>query len=310
MCERKYDLDIMRIACTLGVICIHAASGTMEQICVFAVPLFVMISGALWLDGAKTVSISKIWKKNIFRLITAFAFWSFVYAVYGLSGETTVKKFIYECITGHYHMWFCYMIVGVYMFIPIIRKLKEDKSLYLYFLILSGMIMVIIPSLLKIPAISALQYNIDLLFCKIGIGYIFYFMLGDFLYHHEMKAILRIILYIAGLISFIVMNTGLWPGGDFDIFTAVYTSCIMVLIKDLSRPLGTIEGRSCIILQNVSRLCFGIYLTHALVLKMVGKVIIAENAFMDSVVILVVFTISLMVVYLIDKIPLIRKYIL
>lgn len=81
MNERKYELNIMRIMSVLGVITIHVSTGFLERIASFAVPLFVMISGALWLDRDKEVTIKKLWTKNIFRIITAFLFWSLSYVV-------------------------------------------------------------------------------------------------------------------------------------------------------------------------------------------------------------------------------------
>ena len=47
----------------------------------FAVPIFVMISGALFLDPKKDIPIRKIYSKYILRIVIAFVFWSVVYAV-------------------------------------------------------------------------------------------------------------------------------------------------------------------------------------------------------------------------------------
>lgn len=309
MGERKYDLDVMRIISTLGVIGIHVSSGVLQQLCSFAVPLFVMISGVLWLDDKTIVSVEKIWKKNIFRIVTAFLFWSLVYAMLAPVDGMTVKSFVYKYITGHYHMWFCYMIIGIYMFVPVIRKLKEDRTLYIYFLLLSGIIMVIIPSVLKISVIAALKYNVDLLFYKMGVGFIFYFMLGDFLYHYKIKTTYRKLLYICGMISFGVMNTGVWSVDDFDIFRAIYVSSVFVVVKELMNRLK-IKSNICYTLQNVSKLCFGIYMIHALILEMVNKVFISKTTFRDILVIFIVFIISLSIVYVINKIPWLRKYII
>lgn len=307
--ERKHDIDVMRIISTLGVIGIHASSGVLQQFCTFAVPLFVMISGVLWLDDKIIVSAEKIWKKNIFRIVTAFLFWSLVYALLEPVDGMTVKSFIYKWITGHYHMWFCYMIIGIYMFVPVIRKLKEDVSLYFYFLSLSGIIMVIIPSMLKISAIAPLEYNADLLFYKIGVGFIFYFMLGDFLYHKEIKPTYRKLLYIGGMISFGVMNSDIWSVNDFDIFMVIYVSAIFVSVKELMNRLK-IKGMFCYILQHVSNLCFGIYMIHALILETINKVFISQTVFMDILTILIVFVFSLSIVHVINKIPWLKKYII
>lgn len=309
MRERKYDLDVMRIISTLGVIGIHVSSGVLEQLCTFAVPLFVMISGVLWLDEQVTVSVEKIWKKNIFRIVTAFLFWSLVYILYEAADEMNVRTFVYQWLTGYYHMWFCYMIVGVYMFIPVIRKLKEDRKLYVYLLLLSGVIAVIIPSALKIPSIAAFEYNADLLFYKMGVGFVFYFMLGDFLHRLKLKSIYRKLLYIGGILSFAVMCTGMWKVDDFDIFKVIYVSSIFVAVRELMSRIK-IKSKICYFLQQVSGLCFGIYMIHVLILKLVNRFFSLNTILPDILIIGIVFMISLGIAYIINKLPCIRKYII
>lgn len=94
--KRLVYFDFLRICGALSVIIIHVSGtkwfatdlGSTEwriinfyENCIVrcAVPIFIMISGALFLDGTR--SIEKIYKKNILRIVTAFIFWSVVYAV-------------------------------------------------------------------------------------------------------------------------------------------------------------------------------------------------------------------------------------
>ena len=91
--SRYYCFDFLRVVGAFAVIVIHVAASkwyttdihtfeweTMnfyDSIVRWAVPVFVMISGALFLS--RDIPVRKIYGKYIFRIFTAFVFWSFVY---------------------------------------------------------------------------------------------------------------------------------------------------------------------------------------------------------------------------------------
>lgn len=306
----KYDIDIMRICSVLAVIGIHVASGNLEKICIFAVPLFTMISGVLWLDENKNITYRKLWTKNIIRIVTAFMFWSVLYAVDGMETHMTCKEFLYKCLTGHYHMWFCYMIVGIYIFIPVLRKIKEDRKIYSYFVLLSIIIMIIVPFWVKIPSFSNFAYIMDLTFYRIGDGFILYFIWGDYLYNLSIKFIYRMIIYIMGIVLLVIFNCILWDSGDFHILNFLYASFVFIVIKEVvNKCVNNIErfGEK---IHYISRLCFGVYLVHVMVMDKINDVIVDSTLCCQIIKIILVFLISLAIVAVIDKIPKIRKYII
>jgi surface polysaccharide O-acyltransferase-like enzyme len=89
-----------------------------------------MISGAFFLDPNKNIQMKKLFQKYILRLIIAYIFWSFFYAVevFILSNEvlslTSLKMIIKETITSHYHLEFLPMIIGLYLLVPILRLIR------------------------------------------------------------------------------------------------------------------------------------------------------------------------------------------
>lgn len=91
-----FYIDMLRVLAIIAVLLMHTAGhrspnevSTIEwQICnIFdsgtrwAVPIFVMISGCLFLDKNKEISIKKLYRKNILRIITAYIFWSLIYTL-------------------------------------------------------------------------------------------------------------------------------------------------------------------------------------------------------------------------------------
>ena len=96
--ERNISFDLLRIISAFSVVMLHVSgvyitnspvgsfdfriANFMNSISRFGVPIFVMISGAIFLAEKKTVTLKKLWCKNIFRMLVVFGVWSFAYYVY------------------------------------------------------------------------------------------------------------------------------------------------------------------------------------------------------------------------------------
>ncbi len=153
--NRIIAFDFLRIIAILFVITIHTTAPTfyaypiksggfllatlLNSISRPAVPIFVMISGALMLDERKQISNKKIFKKSLYLLLILFG-WSIFYASISLiisppQTGFSISSFIKAILLGHYHLWFLYMLIGLYLFTPILRLfVKKANSKYiLYF---------------------------------------------------------------------------------------------------------------------------------------------------------------------------------
>ena len=105
-----------------------------------AVPLFVLASSYL-LFPVKTDTVS-FFKRRVSRVLVPFVIWSLLYCVippFGSDGEIDVagnfRKLVFNFVmTGSGHLWFVYMILGVYLLMPMlspwIEKIsrKEEKA--------------------------------------------------------------------------------------------------------------------------------------------------------------------------------------
>lgn len=114
-----------------------------------SVPLFVMISAYL-LVPLKTDADTFL-KRRLFRVVIPFIIWSLLYATLpylwgGLSSNevtSSLTRLLYNFNGASGHMWFIYMLIGIYLFMPVISPWleKSDKrSLqgYLFLWILSS----------------------------------------------------------------------------------------------------------------------------------------------------------------------------
>lgn len=122
--QRQLYLDVLRIVSIAAVVVIHTAAEYWTALDVtsyewkvetvydglvrWAVPVFVMISGALFLDPSRDQPIKKLYGKNILRIVTIILFWGTIYALLaGLPSDASAPSlyaFFKAAIFGHYHM--------------------------------------------------------------------------------------------------------------------------------------------------------------------------------------------------------------
>ena len=156
--KRILYLDALRLVGALAVVVIHlSATGYSEAlpgsyewvVCLsynalarFAVPVFVMISGAMYLDPGRTVTMDHIFRKTG-KMIAVFLAWSVTYALTESLKEHTLFSGSYflsvaqKAVTGHYHMWYLYMIAVLYLATPFLRPIAADRKLLKRFILLA-----------------------------------------------------------------------------------------------------------------------------------------------------------------------------
>lgn len=348
MKERVWYYDYLRIISVFSVIIIHTASRYIINLPVqdirwmisnifistakFCVPILFMISGAIFLDNKKDITFKNILFKNTKRILIAYLFWSFLYAVNrsihidDLSAIQMIKKIILGTLKGHYHMWFIKVLIGLYIIVPILRKISIDKNIALYFILLSFVFNCIMPIISKfntldIEIINQLDVNLVL-------GYSFYFMLGSYVSQMSVKKEDRKKLYILGLISLFITFIGTFLISKnnntineifydyFSINIAIYSLAIFVFFKYyviyLQTSLNKLNYYNKYV-YIISESCFGIYLVH----EFFYSIFFIENInvfnlniiFLIPIKSMVIFIISFITVYIIKKAPYISKYI-
>ena len=120
--------------------------------CMWAVPLFVMVTGALLLEPSRKVTWEKIWRKYIARIGGALLFFGVFFLLFDLvmnGAEETLNNSVFyaahpagtgygyallcgaiDLLTGHSwaHMWYLYMLLGLYLLLPFFKKVVDDSS--------------------------------------------------------------------------------------------------------------------------------------------------------------------------------------
>lgn len=345
--ERIIYFDYLRIVSIFFVIMIHVVGtnwftihinlvnwkilNIYNSISRFSVPIFVMISGALFLNKEKEIDIKKLYSKNILRLVTALLFWSLAYSVYkNIIIEKTINLFTLKSIfigfiNSHYTLWFIIMLIGLYMSIPICKKICEDKKTEEYFLILSLVFAFVLPAINQAPIINKyLTTGIFSITVPIALGYSGYFILGHYLNTYTISKRNNKIIYILGIISliFTIIATDIfsnYKGYASEAFynylminTLFVAIAIFVLFKNNIPKLKTSNMFDSIIIK-ISKLSFGIYLIHDFFVSFFSMLNL-ESSFLISIsspiIAIVIFILSLICSYIISKIPILNKYII
>ncbi len=348
---RTIYLDYLRVLATFAVIVIHTCADIWLEGSVFSfpwnvltvyecmarwcVPIFIMISGVLFLNPQKDINFKKIFTKNILRLLIAYIFWSFAHAIMENRLDLNILKILSQTVGGTTHLWFVPMIIGIYLVIPLVKGIVTDPRQTKFFLILFFLFTILIPQTIVI-IYDCLNINLLVLladpfrnFLKnmnlfLPMGYVGYFVLGFAINHIELTKKHRIFIYAAGLLGFIFTFA-------LTIFASVHLSkpatffydyltvnvllesiAVFVFFKYLFQKIK-ISDKINSFVAKLSKYSFGIYLCHMLVLKVAEKIGLTADSFNPifavPVTALFVFVVSCIISAIIHKIPILKKYI-
>jgi surface polysaccharide O-acyltransferase-like enzyme len=220
------DNLIRTLAITL-VILLHAANTTLKassvpeaywwtaviykSLALPCVPLFVMLSGALLLKRTKLREPIRVFlKKRLERLGLAVVFWGAIYLVWSFYVTQTPvtlvnvgEGILYSLFSGaYYHFWFIYLIIGIYLFTPILRVVIAGRRKVIRYLILLWFIGVAI-----IPFVEMVSGHTLNPITFILSGWTGYFVLGSYLKRVKLRSA---ILYGLLIISFVWTLLGNW----------------------------------------------------------------------------------------------------
>lgn len=351
--KRIVYFDYLRVISTIAVVVLHVAAQNWKDVDVqstqwavmnvydslvrWAVPVFVMISGALFLS--KELSVERILKKNVSHLAIIYVLWSAFYAVSGILGEyvfrngdpITLKAVIRETIVGEYHMWFIPMIIGLYLCTPILKQLVRNRKMAEYFLVLSLFFTVLFPWCVHLvedfvggPIASGVGYLDQLMNTMqmdFVLGYAFYFVLGHWLHQKQLTRKQCSVIYllgIAGALSTILLT--MWISyktmqglqtyyGNFSVNVFVQALAIFVWFKQ--RPLKNEKANR--VAAVLSKYSFGVYLSHAFVIWVFMAVGLNTLSFSPiisiPVLVICIFAGSLLISYILNKIPFVNRWI-
>ena len=298
----------------------------------FCVPMFLMISGALFLG--RPLRTKRLYQKYIFRIVLAYLFWSLIYVL--LKMDFSIRGLLVGTLSGGPRFYFLCLIIGMYMMTPLLNKLVESQNALAYFLVLCFFFGFLEPQIFnmlgnrQIPYVSLLVELIHQFVEKMeltGLTYIpAYYVLGYVLFHDDIKPQYRKALYLMGILGTIItICCSIWESVLTDTLVTYWLSYSSVNVLCMTVGLFVfakyeLSRISCSqtfasVVGYLAKYTFCIYLIHSWVLDsfLPNVVGISANSwdawFFIPAITLFVFVMSLLISSIVNQIPVLNRYI-
>lgn len=330
-------IDILNIIAIIGVLFLHhnsamhtySNSGTwitaiaVKSVFYFAVPLFLMITGATLLGYRQRYDTKTFFKKRLTKIIIPLVFWSVFMLFWGVyySHEIKMPSTPIEFFNSFMGSKFCsiyyfmFTILGIYITLPPLSPLseKQNRGLLRYAIIAFFILNTLIPDILsffKIWTSSSLRLQL--------VGWVIYPLIGYYLNTATISKKWRAILYLLGVASiayhFLVtylMSTSAGalkiPASEYTQFHVILTtSALFVFVKNLKLKLSDKAQK---ILHTLAGCSFGIYLMHIPIMQLEGKLfgLTSKTIIWRFLFPFLTYTICVGIVLLLKKIPFLRR---
>ena len=290
--ERNYTIATLRTIATLLVIILHIAGGyvnsgmdgnnynfsfwignivdSFSRICV---PLFVLISG-MFLLGRKEAFLQS-YKKRASRIAVPLIVWSIIYVVYKalvyyiINDSFIIIDLAESLVLGvpFYHLWYLYMIIGLYLLIPVLNNLiipnLSRRSLWTisYIFLAFGVLNVGYNFIFGNRPIFLLWF----------IDYLGYFLLGYLIKGSNLKIPLKSlsIAYILSSLAIALLSYVTAKNFHNFYFYEYLTPFVIIASLSIYKLFHQITIKENM-LSKIEHLTLGVYLIHAGILDVLG----------------------------------------
>jgi len=335
--ERIIYFDILNILACVCVIFLHM-NGIVHQYtqmrawktalifevaCYWAVPVFIMLSGATLLKYKEKYDTKTFFKKRFIKILIPWIVWSLISYIIknqNMNLFQFVKDFMYCKI--EYVYWFIPLTLYLYCIIPILTVFTEKeeyrkilKAIVLFIFIFRAIIYPICVIFDK-PFPAVLDYFLN------NNGYIMFLILGYLLSTTQLPKRSRIIIYILGIASAIFRyiytyyfstRESALNGDLFDYCSAVsvlLAMAVFVFIKNINwkKIIDKLHIKAGT-LSKLSNCSFGVYLIHILIMtqltdKLKLNIYSIEYRTLGAI---LLYIICVGIVCIIKKIPILKK---
>jgi len=294
MRKKVYGFSNLRVIACIAIVFLHTfylgagfydapAGGFVLCMCLrnlmmWAVPCFVMVSGALLLDPGRNVTYSKIFSNYIPRMAVALVFFTFVFEIMDeiISGDisflSVLKNALYKIYTNTSwsHMWYLYLMIALYLMLPLYRKVAAGltRKDAIYILSLLFVFQSVIPLVENFVGVETGFY-----ICVYTV-YTLYLFAG-FILHNKLIDLPRYV-FICAFAGGLVLTCAITAIGAMGGHEALLSS-----VGNFSNPFtglaaaglfGIVSGidfKEHKFITSFDNCTFGIYLIHMAVLKVI-----------------------------------------
>lgn len=333
--EETFYIYILNVLACIAVISMHhngkvyAFSNTLgwkqalgvEVLAYWAVPVFYMISGATLMNYRERYSTETFLKRRFLKVGVPFVAWSALFIIKNIvRGGYTLEspkgvRFVEDIINIRVQnvYWFFPVICGIYLIIPVLSLIKDNRKIMWYITICIFILSSVVPVACKwlhVEWYGGWKFPMDTA--------ILYVVLGYLLSTEDLNRKNRMIVYALGIsgalirylytyfasISLNDVNRDLF---SYDYFPAVFLSiAVFVFFKNCSwnKVRNSVWGNYIVKAASCS---FGIYLIHITVMEFEQNILrFPQGVWWRSIGIIFTYIIALLAVSVMKKMPIVK----
>ncbi|MBC7914805.1 MAG: acyltransferase family protein [Pyrinomonadaceae bacterium] len=301
--ERNYSVDTLRTICASLIVLLHSSNSYLEKglasnrydwfflvdsCCRISVPIFVLLSGRFLLGRNEPVGAAL--NRRFSKIVIPIAFWSFLYLLYQSLGHRITKgnfnldELAIKLIKGKPfdHLWFLYMILGLYFIAPFLNysiphiSRKGLFKLAFFFTVLGAFL-----------HIYDMMFNNNIFFALTSVKFMGFFLYGYLM--KDMKEVPIKLLFLAFLLSnlsiaAITYFTEIKMNSFY--FYSRLSPFVIISALSIYKIFCQLNLRPNFV-SKIAYLTFGINLIHAGVLDLLNfylkrrEIIISSNPYME-----------------------------
>lgn len=350
--SREIVPDILKCIGCICVIMIHTASQSMSELyiysfnwlsavfwgslCRFAVPVFLMVTGALLLDPKRELTPWRIYDHYFLRILLCLLFWALMYELYFIAGYWILYRqfdpqWFIDAIKSvftfdhHFHLYYLQILLIFYVFLPVLRVFtaSADRKTLGYAVRVWFILGIIFPIMFKFEPFASMtgipaQYPMTMTYSALGYG-----LMGWYLKTADIKRsdLRRYVLVFLG--GFVLVFGGTVAGsminGSFyqdmlDGFTPGVALMAIGVYGSVSARFGERAPESMPKVLWLSKASFCVYLVHHFFVMLLRTYLYSAYKYLCILVIpaqaAVVFGLSLLTYLVLKRIPWVNKHLI
>lgn len=248
-----------------------------QNLLMWAVPFFLMITGALLLNPEKELGKERL-IKYLLRVGIALIVFTLIYQLLDSIYEPgsfdfveVLKQWGYKLLTGRSWAptWYLYLMIGLYLMIPFYKMITKHASMKW----IAALIVVLIVFVSIIPLIKIKGEPLGF-YIPTSIIYPCYLFLGYYIFNNKIPKWIYALLFVVGTAVIIFTTfTKFMELSNFkddlsigyeNIFVIMQAVGLFGLLKDIKLKVGKVA-------EYFDKATFGIYLIHIILIKMILK---------------------------------------
>ena len=337
--KRIVYYDILNIISIIAVIAMHHnaivhgnplirawnTSLIVDCICYFAVPVFCMVTGATLMNYRTKYNTKTFFKKRLSKVLIPFLFWAaimFIWRIYVLkdltiNGPRELLNTFFNSEEQKVY-YFMFAILGTYLMMPLLSQLAEEKyRMTLWYIV--GVYFAINACLVPLLNVLNIKWNMDF---SMHIGeYVFMAILGYLLSTEDLKKEYRVLIYLGAvvglfyryIVTFILsknlgeVDKSCWGYHTWN--SILLAASVFLIVKRVAEVHPISNAKIIKLLEMLSSCTFGIYLIHRIVIYYeIDWFNINSNSWLwRTIWVVPTYVISLGIVYILKKIPVLKR---